>query len=294
MKTKPTNEKSIKDEIRNNYGTIARTSGSCCGPASSCGSSPASDFSRTVGYSDDDISAAPEGANLGLGCGNPVAIASLQKGETVLDLGSGGGFDAFLAAKRVGSTGRVIGVDMTPEMIERATANARAGVYTNVEFRLGEIENLPVDDSSVDVIISNCVINLAGDKGKVFAEAFRVLKPGGRLMVSDTVMTKPIPEAMRKSVAAYVGCISGALMKEEYLSMLRTAGFVRTEIVKDSPLKDSTMDFAAVIRDLGFPVDNDPAEMARISAVFIESISSITVSAFKNDAGQKKAHRESH
>lgn len=165
MKTKSTSEKTIKDEIRNNYGTIARMGGSCCGPAaSSCGcSSPATDASKKVGYTDEDLSAAPDGANLGLGCGNPVAIASLRKGETVLDLGSGGGFDAFLAAKRVGSTGRVIGVDMTPEMIERATANARAGGYTSVEFRLGDIENLPVDDRSVDVIISNCVINLAAD-----------------------------------------------------------------------------------------------------------------------------------
>jgi arsenite methyltransferase len=287
MRMKSTSEKTIKDEIRSNYGNIARFGGSCCGPAASCGCSPASDASKKVGYSDEDLAAAPEGANLGLGCGNPVAIASLRNGETVLDLGSGGGFDAFLAAKKVGRTGRVIGVDMTPEMIERARANAKAGGYTNVEFRLGEIENLPVDDSSVDVIISNCVINLAADKGRVFAEAFRVLKPGGRLMVSDTVMTKPVPEAMKKSVAAYVGCISGALMKEEYLSMLRAAGFAKAEIVQDSPLKDSPFDFAAMIRDLGFPVDKDPAEMARISAVFIDSISSITVTAIKEADGRK-------
>jgi arsenite methyltransferase len=288
MKTKSTSEKTIKDEIRNNYGSIARFGGSCCGPAaSSCECSPASDASKKVGYSDEDLSAAPEGANLGLGCGNPVAIASLRKGETVLDLGSGGGFDAFLAAKKVGSTGRVIGVDMTPEMIQRATANARAGGYTNVEFRLGDIEKLPVDDRSVDVIISNCVINLAADKDKVFAEAFRVLKPGGRLMVSDTVMTKPVPEAMRKSVAAYVGCVSGALMKDEYLSKLRAAGFAKAEIVQDSPLKDSPIDFAAMIRDLGFPVDKNPEEMAAISAVFIESISSITVTAVREAAGRK-------
>jgi arsenite methyltransferase len=288
MKTKSTSEKTIKDEIRNNYGSIARFGGSCCGPAaSSCECSPASDASKKVGYSDEDLSAAPEGANLGLGCGNPVAIASLRKGETVLDLGSGGGFDAFLAAKKVGSTGRVIGVDMTPEMIQRATANARAGGYNNVEFRLGDIEKLPVDDRSVDVIISNCVINLAADKDKVFAEAFRVLKPGGRLMVSDTVMTKPVPEAMRKSVAAYVGCVSGALMKDEYLSKLRAAGFAKAEIVQDSPLKDSPIDFAAMIRDLGFPVDKNPEEMAAISAVFIESISSITVTAVREAAGRK-------
>ena len=289
MKTKTTSETTIKDEIRNNYGTIARTGGSCCIPDVSCGCSAASDASKKVGYSDDDLAAAPDGANLGLGCGNPVAIASLQNGETVLDLGSGGGFDAFLAAKRVGPTGRVIGVDMTPEMIERATANAKAGRYSNVEFRLGDIENLPVDDNSVDVIISNCVINLAADKSRVFAEAFRVLKPGGRLMVSDTVLIRPIPEAIQKSVAAYVGCVSGALMKEEYLSMLRAAGFTKAEIVKDSPLKDSPIDFAAMIKDLGFPVDKKPEELAEISAVFIESISSITVTAIKEAAGQKNA-----
>lgn len=289
MKTKSASEKTIKDEIRNTYGTVARTGGSCCGPASSCGSSPASEASRNVGYSDDDLSAAPDGANLGLGCGNPVAIASLQKGETVLDLGSGGGFDAFLAAKKVGTAGRVIGVDMTPEMIERATVNAKRGGYSNVEFRQGEIESLPVDDNSIDVIISNCVINLAPDKSRVFAEAFRVLKPGGRLMVSDTVMTRPIPEPIRKSVAAYIGCVSGALMKEEYLSMLRAAGFFKAEIVKDSPLKDSTIDFSALIKDLGFPIDKKPEELAEISAVFKESISSITVTAVKDAAGRKNA-----
>jgi len=286
MKTKPTGEKTIKEEIRNKYGTIARTSGSCCGPASSCGSSPASDASKKVGYSDDEISAAPDGANLGLGCGNPVAIASLRQGETVLDLGSGGGFDAFLAAKKVGPAGRVIGVDMTPEMIERARANAKRGGYSNVEFRLGEIENLPVDDNSVDVIISNCVINLAPDKGRVFAEALRVLKPGGRFMVSDTVMIRPLPETIQKSVAAYVGCISGALMKEEYLSMLRAAGFAKAEIVKDSPI-----DFASAIRDLGFPTDKNPAELAGISEALQDSITSITVAAVKEGAGRKNAKR---
>ncbi|MGD0079827.1 MAG: arsenite methyltransferase [Methanoregula sp.] len=286
MKTKPTSEKTIKDEIRNSYGTIARTGGSCCGPAPSCGCSAASDASRKVGYSDDDLSAAPDGANLGLGCGNPVAIASLRQGETVLDLGSGGGFDAFLAAKKVGPAGRVIGVDMTPEMIERARANAKRGGYSNVEFRLGEIENLPVDDNSVDVIISNCVINLAPDKGRVFAEALRVLKPGGRFMVSDTVMIRPLPEAIQKSVAAYVGCISGALMKEEYLSMLRAAGFAKAEIVKDSPI-----DFASAIRDLGFPTDKNPAELAEISEALQDSITSITVAAVKEGAGRKNAKR---
>jgi arsenite methyltransferase len=278
MTTKTIPEKTIKEEIRNKYGAIARTGGSCCGPAS-CGSSPASDASKKIGYSDDDISAAPEGANLGLGCGNPVAIASLRKGETVLDLGSGGGFDAFLAAKKVGPTGKVIGVDMTPDMIERARANAKRGGYANVEFRLGEIEALPVEDNSVDVIISNCVINLAPDKSKVFAEALRVLKPGGRFMVSDTVMTKPLPEAIQKSVAAYMGCVSGALMKDEYLSRLRAAGFAKAEIVKDS-----CIDFASAIKGLGFQVDIEPAELAKIVATLDKSIASITVSAVKEAA----------
>ncbi|MGB7788998.1 arsenite methyltransferase [Methanoregula sp.] len=285
MKTIPTTEKTIKDEIKDKYGTIARTGGSCCGPAS-CGGSPASDASKKVGYSDDDISAAPAGANLGLGCGNPVAIASLRQGETVLDLGSGGGFDAFLAAKKVGPAGRVIGVDVTPEMIERATANAERGGYSNVEFRLGEIESLPVDDNSVDVIISNCVINLAPDKSRVFSEALRVLKPGGRFMVSDTVLTRPLPEAIQKSVAAYMGCISGALMKEEYQSRLLSAGFARADIVKDSPI-----DFTSAIRDLGFKVDIEPAELDKIVAILDKSVTSITVSAAKRDTGREKARR---
>jgi len=281
MKTKPTTEKTIKNEIRNNYGAIAQTGGSCCDPASSCESSPASEASRKAGYSDDDLSAAPGGANLGLGCGNPVAIASLREGETVLDLGSGGGFDAFLAAKKVGPAGRVIGVDMTPEMIGRARDTAKRGGYSNVEFRLGEIENLPVDDNSVDVIISNCVINLSPDKGRVFAESLRVLKPGGRFMVSDTVMTRPLPEAIQNSVAAYVGCVSGALMKEEYLSMLRDAGFIKAEI-----LKESSIDFVSACRDLGFPTDKNPAELAEISATLQDSILSITVTAVKDAASR--------
>lgn len=281
MTTKTIPEKTIKEEIRDKYGTIARTGGSCCGTPSSCGCSPAAVASKKVGYSDDEISAAPAGANMGLGCGNPVAIASLLNGETVLDLGSGGGFDAFLAAKKIGPTGRVIGVDMTPDMIGRARANAKAGGYTNVEFRLGEIEALPVEDNSVDVIISNCVINLAPDKGRVFAEALRVLKPGGRFMVSDTVMTRPLPAAIQKSVAAYMGCVSGALMKEEYVSMLRAAGFAKAEIVKDSAI-----DFASAIRDLGFKVDIPQEELAGIVATLDTSIASITVSAVKRTDGR--------
>jgi ubiquinone/menaquinone biosynthesis C-methylase UbiE len=171
------------------------------------------------------MDAVPEGANLGLGCGNPVAIASLKEGETVLDLGSGAGFDAFLASGRVGEKGRVIGVDMTPEMLQRARQNALKGNYKNVEFRLGEIEHLPVDSNTVDVIISNCVINLSPDKQSVFNEAFRVLKSGGRLMVSDLVLVKELPEAIKESIEAYVGCLAGAVKRDDYLAFIKDAGF---------------------------------------------------------------------
>jgi SAM-dependent methyltransferase len=187
------------------------------------------------------MASVPEGANLGLGCGNPIAIASLREGETVLDLGAGAGFDCFLAAKAVGETGRVIGVDMTPEMVSKARESARKGGYRNVEFRLGEIEHLPVADGSVDIIISNCVINLSPDKPQVFADAFRVLRPGGRLTVSDIVLLKPLPPVLAQSVAAYVGCLAGASLKEDYLGMLRQAGFTQVEVVGESPFNIGDM-----------------------------------------------------
>ncbi|MFA4876745.1 MAG: arsenite methyltransferase [Methanoregula sp.] len=288
MNEKTHNDKKIKDEIRNIYGAIAQTGGSCCGPDTSCGcsSAAASDSSKKIGYSDNDISAAPDGANLGLGCGNPVAIASLRSGEIVLDLGSGGGFDSFLAAKKVGLTGKVIGVDMTPGMIERARANAERGGYSNVEFRLGEIEHLPIDDNSVNVIISNCVINLATDKNQVFREAHRVLKAGGRFMVSDTVLNKPLPAPVRESVSAYIGCASGALMKDEYLSMLRAAGFVKVEIVKDAPFDfDCGCANPTALEGLGLTSIKDT------NAAVEKTISSITVSAFKKATPDQKKTR---
>lgn len=226
----------IKKAVRNGYASIAREGSSCCGPLNSCCSSAdaAGMLSRKVGYSESEIQAAPEGSNLGLGCGNPVAIASLKEGETVLDLGSGAGFDSFLAADRVGESGHVIGVDMTPEMLDRARHNAAKGGYTNVEFRLGEIENLPVADNSVDVVISNCVINLSPDKPRVFAEAFRVLKPGGRLMVSDIVLLRKLPDHIKNSIEAYVSCIAGAETRRKYLDTIKKTGFADVKIVDEA------------------------------------------------------------
>ncbi len=192
-----------------------------------------------MGYSEQQMADVPEGANLGLGCGNPVALAALEKGQTVLDLGAGAGFDCFLAARAVGPEGRVIGVDMTAEMLEKARRNADAGGYANVEFRLGEIEHLPVADSDVDVIISNCVINLSPDKPQVFAEALRVLRPGGRLMVSDIVLLKHLPQAVQQSVAAYVGCVAGAVLRDDYLNMIRTAGFEDVTVQSEAPFAEN-------------------------------------------------------
>jgi arsenite methyltransferase len=222
----------IKEIVKSRYAKVALQGIPCCGTRKSCcGSSDAQDISKKVGYAEKDLDSAPEGANLGLGCGNPVALASLKEGDVVLDLGSGAGFDAFLAAHGVGTAGKVIGVEMTPEMVDKAKANAVKGGFQNVEFRLGEIENLPVTDDEVDIIISNCVINLSPEKGKVFKEAFRVLKPGGRLMVSDLVLLKPLPEIVRQSVEAYVGCIAGAVMKDEYLAAINAAGFRDLKVV---------------------------------------------------------------
>ncbi len=223
----------IKEEVRSRYGEISKQSSSCgCG---CCGTSQADEVGTQVGYSTEEMGAVPDGANLGLGCGNPVALAELRPGDTVLDLGSGGGFDCFLAARAVGETGRVIGIDMTPEMLERARANARKGGYENVEFRQGEIEALPVDDASVDVIISNCVINLSPDKPRVFAEAFRVLKPGGKLFVSDLVLLRKLPGFVSRSMAAYAGCVAGALLRDDYLDAIRGAGFQDVDVLGESP-----------------------------------------------------------
>ena len=265
-------ESEIRKKVREGYAEIAKGGGSCCAPVSSCcgGADLAQTISKSIGYSDEEIVSVPESANLGLGCGNPVALASLAEGETVLDLGSGAGFDCFLAANKVGKKGKVIGVDMTPEMIEKARGNARKGDYENVEFRLGEIENIPAADNSVDVVISNCVINLSPDKNKVFSDTFRVLKPGGRLMVSDIVLLKELPDFIKDSIEAYIGCISGAIMKDEYLKAIEEAGFHEVKIIGEA----------------NFPIDcivNDPTAKAiidklNLSTGIIENFASAVIS----------------
>ncbi|MCC6442172.1 MAG: arsenite methyltransferase [Armatimonadetes bacterium] len=217
----------IKQAVQEAYGKIAREGGSCCGDGSPLLqlTSRREDVAKGIGYDEDDLAAAPEGANLGLGCGNPTAIASLKPGDTVLDLGSGGGFDCFLASRQVGPEGKVIGVDMTDEMLLKARENAAKGGFANVEFRKGDIEALPVESGSVDVIISNCVLNLVPDKRKAFAEMFRVLRPGGRIAVSDIVLDGELSQAVLDNMAAYTACAAGAIRKEIYRDWLEESGF---------------------------------------------------------------------
>ena len=227
-------EDKTRKNVREGYAKIAKE-GLCCSPTTSCcgSSSTYEEPSKKMGYTEEELKSIPAGANLSLGCGNPVALASLEEGETVIDLGSGAGVDCFLAAKKVGKKGKVVGVDMTPEMIDKARENARKGNYKNVEFRLGEIENLPVADNTADIIISNCVINLAPSKRRVFEEAFRALKPGGRLMVSDIVLLKELPEALKKR-AHPASCINGAILKDEYIETIEQAGFQNVKIIKET------------------------------------------------------------
>jgi len=231
----------VHDVVKSGYAAVARQGGGCCGPtaeqaSSCCGSTPENthaDTAALIGYADEDITGAAADANLGLGCGNPTALASLKPGETVVDLGSGAGFDALLSAEKLGPEGRFIGIDMTPEMLERARTNAvNAGHARTVEFREGLIENLPVASKSVDVVISNCVINLSPDKAQVFREAYRVLKPGGRLAVSDIVLSEPLPPDIGKLAASWIACVGGALTEKEYLGYMRSAGFENVDYTR--------------------------------------------------------------
>lgn len=269
----------IKKVVRDGYARIAKQDSPCCHPVNSCcgGTDLAQSISKSLGYTEDELKAVPEGANLGLGCGNPVALASLREGETVLDLGSGAGFDCFLAADRVGKSGRVIGIDMTPEMIDRARENARKGDYTNVEFRLGEIENLPAADNSVDIVISNCVINLAPDKNRVFAEAFRVLKPGGRLMISDMVLLKELPDSIKNSIEAYVGCVSGAIKRDEYIDAVKAAGFQEVSIIDETSFPIECMANDPTTKTIIKNVEITPEEIEEVAG----SVTSIKVCGIK-------------
>jgi len=253
----------VRQAVRQQYRRAA-VADAGCGFGSGCCGGPLINVvsvSQGLGYTADEVSSVPLGANMGLGCGNPQAIANLKFGETVLDLGSGGGFDCFLAARQVGHSGHVIGVDMTPEMVSKARNNAETGDYRNVEFRLGEIENLPVADSTVDVIISNCVINLSSDKPRVFAEAYRVLKPGGRLAISDIVASVELPEDIRGNMALFTGCMAGASLISEIETMLHGAGFAQVRIAP----KDESLSF---IRDWapGTPI-TDYVVSATIEAI---------------------------
>ncbi len=240
-----------RQNVRDSYAKVAQAdnSGQCCGiEKSCCGVSDEATIntliSTRLGYSDKDINNVPEGADMGLGCGNPKAIAALRCGEIVVDLGAGGGFDCFLSAHEVGDSGYVIGIDMTPDMVTKARDNAEKGEYSNVEFRLGEIENLPVADNTADVIISNCVINLSPDKLRVFKEAFRILKPGGRLAVSDVVATVELPEEMRNDDVLIAGCMGNASLIEELEAMIKEAGFSDVHIEPKDESRDFIRDWA--------------------------------------------------
>ena len=275
------NEKSKEDlrgVVRAGYGKIARQGGSCCESSSCCGSSSPNSVAETVGYSVQDLAGLPEGANMGLSCGNPTASATLRAGEVVLDLGSGGGLDVFLAAGKVGPDGRVIGVDMTPEMVAKSRDSIesfrKSSGLTNVEFRLGEIEHLPVADAGVDVVISNCVINLSPDKTQVWNEIARVLKPGGRVCISDLALLRPLPEAVRMSVNALVGCIAGAVLVEETQEMIKAAGLV-------AAVFETKSDYIEQMAEWSDPLYRDIADILPSGTKPSEFITSLNITAQK-------------
>jgi len=269
-------DKELKMAVKEGYSRVAKSGRSCC-QSGCCGSAKPQQISKKMGYTEEQMEAVPEGSNLGLGCGNPVALAGLKEGETVLDLGSGAGFDCFLASRAVGEKGKVIGVDMTEEMLERAAANAKKGGYSNVEFRRGEIEALPVEDGSVDAVISNCVINLVPDKDKAFREAFRVLRPGGRLMVSDIVLRRSLPDFVKQSIQAYVGCLAGAVSKERYLDAIARAGFEEIDVIGESDFPLDCMTNDPTGQAILIALEGSPEEIKKVEG----SISSLKVSARK-------------
>ena len=264
-------DRKIKEKVREGYARIASQGSSCCNPIEvCCGDAKSSnDIGKTIGYTEEQLRSVPEGSNLGLGCGNPTAIAELEEGEIVLDLGSGAGFDCFLAANKVGKTGRIIGIDMTSEMIEKAIANAKKGGYSNVEFRLGEIERLPVESDSIDVVISNCVINLSPDKKRVFNEAFRALKPGGRMVISDIVLLKELPSFIKNSVEAYIGCISGAIMKKRYIELINEAGFSDISVTDETSFPIELMVNDGLAKEIIDKLDITEEELKKYGSYFV-------------------------
>lgn len=271
-------EREIKRAVREGYARIAKRAASSYAPGSCCGSTDLpEEISKRLGYTDEEIQAAPPGSNLGLGCGNPVALASIEKGEIVLDMGSGAGFDCFLASNQVGEKGIVIGVDMTSEMVEKARANARKGGYANIDFRQGDLENMPVADNYVDVVISNCVINLVPNKERAFKEAFRVLKPGGRLAVSDIVLLRDLPEFVQRSTEAYIGCLAGAIMKQDYLNIIKSEGFINVRVMDEASFPIESL----VCESSGSPIQDMPGLSKEQLKEVSDSISSIKVSAVK-------------
>ena len=265
-------EDKIKERVKESYAKIAREKIECCPPDDKRGGKEnlretySETYSETIGYTLNELQSVPGGSNLGLGCGNPVALVSLHEGESVVDLGSGAGLDCLLAAQKVGPTGKVLGVDMTPEMVDRANRSAKEGGYTNVEFKRGVIENVPVPDHSIDVVISNCVINLSPDKKQVFQEAFRILKPGGRMMISDIVLTRELPKGIKDSLEGYHACVSGAMVKAEYLCCIESVGFQEITVIDQTPfpfdllVNDSTA--TAIMEEVGidFPEAKEIAE----------------------------------
>ena len=271
-------EREMKRAVKEGYARIAKQATSDY--ASRCCSGDADipeELSKRMGYTDEEIQAAPPESNLGLGCGNPVALASLSEGETVLDMGSGAGFDCFLASDRVGPLGKVIGVDITSEMVEKARANSRKGGYANIDFRQGDLENMPVADHYVDVVISNCVINLIPNKRMAFREAFRVLKPGGRLAVSDVVLLKELPEFVKSSTEAYIGCLAGAIMKDDYLDIIKSIGFRDVRVVAESRFPVESL----ISERSGCSTPNDPAITPEQQKKVADSVLSIKICAIK-------------
>lgn len=275
------NHEQIKNNVKSGYADILKRNTKksfipnifqCCNPKEI-----AADIGKKIGYSEEELQDVPKDANLGIGCGNPTALASIKKGETILDLGSGAGFDCFLASKQTGETGKVIGVDITPEMVKQAKKNAAKGNYKNVEFKIGEIEHLPIEKESIDLIISNCVINLSSQKEQVFKEAFRVAKPNGRIMISDIILLNDLPEYVMNSVEGHLACLAGAVKKEDYINAISSAGF--TEITID---KQSTFPIELMLND---PIAEKIVRENRLThediSAIANSIASITISAVK-------------